>query len=112
MRHALHLGLPALLVCAAVACQESPPATSIAPHAGAPLSASQTLGTAAVVRLVPIEGGCWIFDTPQGSYAPAGLPAPFQVNGLEVYVVMRGAPDLVSLCMIGPLVRIDTIRAR
>ncbi len=80
--------------------------------AGPPLSASQALSTDATVRLVALEGGCWALQTAQGSYEPIDLPAAFRSDGLPVYVVIRGAPHAVSLCMIAPLVTIDTIRAR
>lgn len=70
------------------------------------------LGTNATVRFVDIEGGCWSLDTPHGHYEPINLPAEFRVDGLAVRVSLRAAPDRVSICMMGQLVRIDAISAR
>jgi hypothetical protein len=94
----------ALIVGAALSCADA----GTAP--GAPLL--QPLATNATVRFVGIEGGCWSLDTPQGHYEPINLPAEFRVDGLAVRVSLRAAPDMVSICMMGPLVRIDDISAR
>ena len=94
----------ALVVAFALGCAD----TGTAP--GAPLP--QPLAINATVRFVDIEGGCWALDTPRGRYEPIGLPAEFRVDGLAVAVTIRAAPDMGSICMIAPLVRIDAIRAR
>ena len=70
------------------------------------------LATPATVRFINIEGGCWELDTPRGDYEPIGLPAEFRVDGLAVNVTLRAAADMGSICMIGPLARIDAISAR
>jgi len=70
------------------------------------------MATPATVRFINIEGGCWELDTPRGDYEPIGLPAEFRVDGLAVNVTLRAAPDMGSICMIGPLARIDAISAR
>ena len=71
-------------------------------------------GVDATVRFSTIEGGCWSLVTSAGQkvYEPVDLPASFHVDGLAVRVVMRDAPDRVSICMIGPLVHVEDIRAR
>ena len=101
-----------LLAVVAVGCERSPTRTSTAGQPGSPLGPNQTVATDATVRYVSLEGGCWVLDTPQGSYSPTGMPAPYQVNGLQVYVVMRGDTGVASICMMGPLVALDSIRAR
>jgi len=80
--------------------------------AGLPLPVNQVLFTNATVRFVNLEGGCWALETPAGSYEPIGLPAPFRIDGLAVYAVMRGAPGSVSICQMAPLVTLDSIRTR
>jgi len=70
------------------------------------------LATPATVRFIDVEGGCWRLDTPRGHFEPIGLPAEFRVDGLEVNVSLRSAPDMGSICMIGPMARIDAISAR
>lgn len=112
MRRAL-VRLPTVLVAVlALGCAKSPASTPSARQAGAPLGPGQTVATDAVVRYVGLEGGCWSLDTPQGSYGPAGLPTQYRVDGLPVYVVMRADTGVISLCMMGPLVSLDSIRAR
>ena len=59
-----------------------------------------------------IEGGCWVLATVNGRYEPLDLPAAFRVDGRAVTVKLRGAPDMASICMTGPLVRVDSIAAR
>ncbi len=81
------------------------------PPAGPPIASNQVLATNATVRFVSLEGGCWALETAAGTYEPTSLPAPFRTDGLPVYVVARGAP-LLSVCQIGPLVTLDTIRTR
>lgn len=75
-------------------------------------AANEVVATNATVRFVDLEGGCWMLETPLGTYEPLGLPAAFRVDGLEVYVVLRRAPDAASICQMAPLVTLDSIRAR
>lgn len=79
---------------------------------GPPLASNQVLGADATVRFVDLEGGCWALVTAAGKYEPAGLPQEFRKDGLAVHVVMRGAPDMGSICQIAPIVRLDSIRVR
>jgi hypothetical protein len=69
-------------------------------------------GANATVRLIPIEGGCWVLDTPLGRYQPLTMPSTFQIDGLAVYAVVSTAPDYASICMVAPMVTLDTIRLR
>ncbi len=112
MRQSLVRISVSLLAILAVSCERSPAPTTNTRQAGPPLGANQTLATDAVVRYVGLEGGCWALDTPQGSYEATGLASQYRVDGLAVHVVMRGDTGLVSICMIGPLVSLDSIRAR
>ena len=66
----------------------------------------------ATVRFVPLEGGCWALEVGGARYEPVGLPADLLQDGLEIRVWFRAAPDLASYCMMGPLVRVDSARAR
>ena len=104
MRLALVRLSTVLIVASALSCADA--ATGPGPFLNSPLA------TNATVRFVDIEGGCWSLDTPQGHYSPIDLPAEFSVDGLAVRVSLRAAPDMVSICMMGPLVRIDNISAR
>lgn len=75
-----------------------------------PLAAGQVLTTDATVRFISIEGGCWAIETAPGQrYEPVNLGATFRADGLQVRVVLRDAPDMASICMMGPLVTIDSI---
>ena len=105
------VGVPLALLVGGALCCESPPAIITAAHAGPSLTPSQTIATNASVRLAPVEVGCWLLDTPEGSFLPVSLPSQYQRQGLAVYVVMRGDTDAASLCMMGPMVSLDSIRA-
>lgn len=101
-----------ILVAVALGCRSGNEPALTAGAGGPPLAANQTLTTNATVRLVAIEGGCWALETSQGAYEPIALPAQFQVDGMQVAVVARGAEHAASICMMAPLVTLDSIRAR
>ena len=103
--------LLACLATIACGCEKAPTAT--ARHAGLPLTPYQPFATTATLRFVAVEGGCWVLDTPQGSYDPLSVPSQYQVDGLQVSVVMHADTGVASLCWMGdPLVSLDSIRAR
>ncbi len=80
-----------------------------APH----LAPNQTLAVDATVRfLTTVEGGCWGLATQHGLYEPVDLGSGFRVDGRKVRVVLRDAPGWASICMIGSLVHVDSIRTR
>ena len=97
--------LPAILGASLLAC-----ATASEPgFSTTPLEPGQILTTTATVRFLNLEGGCWSLDTNKGRFKPLDLPAQFRVDGLQVSVVLKDAPDMADICMIGPLVEIDFI---
>lgn len=77
-----------------------------------PLASGQVVALAATVRLVNVEGGCWVLATSNGRYQPVNLPDAFKSDGKEVQVVLRAAPDMMSICQVAPLVHVDSISAR
>jgi len=89
-------------------CEKST-AVITATRAGPALGPGQILATNASVRLAPVETGCWLLDTPQGTFVPTGLPLQYQRQGLAVHVVLRGDTTAVSLCMMEPMVSVDSI---
>jgi hypothetical protein len=105
--------IAAVLMSATPSCEQNKLAPSGPPGPpGPPLAANQVLASDATIRFVDIEGGCWALITSAGKYEPIDLPDEFRKDGLAVYVVARGAPDMGSICQMAPLVRLDTIRAR
>lgn len=101
------LTLTAVLV---VACGERASGPS---SPGAPLASGEVLRTDAVVRYTDIEGGCWMLEVgKRGHFQALGLPLDFQQDGLEVRVKLRGAPDMVSYCQVGPLVHVVSIERK
>jgi hypothetical protein len=75
-----------------------------------PLAPGQVLTTEATIRFVNVEGGCWAIQNAAGQlYEPINLALGFRTDGLSVRVVLRNAPDATSICMIGPLVTIDSV---
>lgn len=77
-----------------------------------PLASGQVMTTEATVRLLPVEGGCWVLSTATGRYQPVNLPDEYKTDGKAVRVVMRGATEMMSICQVGPLVHVDSISAR
>jgi len=77
------------------------------------LAPDQTLTVDATVRfLSTVEGGCWGLATSRGLYEPVDLASGFRVDGRKVRVVLRDAPGWASICMIGGLEHVDSIRTR
>lgn len=78
-----------------------------------PIEPGQVVATDATVRLSRVEHGCWVIETTQGArYEPVNLAPGFHTDGLTVRVVLRDAPGMVSGCMLGPLVTVDSIVAQ
>ena len=111
MRRSLVVASLVLVPGLALRCERPP--TSDSRHAGPALTPYQPVATNATLRFVALEGGCWVLDTPQGSYDPLSVPSQYRVDGLPVYVVMHADTGVVSLCWMGdPLVSLDSIRPR
>ena len=88
-------------------------ATTLAVGCNAQQALAPGPGVDATVRFAStVEGGCWSITTTSQVYQPVDLPAAFRVDGLAVHVVLRDAPGWASICMIGPLVHVDSIRTR
>lgn len=79
---------------------------------GAPLLPGQIVSANATVRRIAVEGGCWALETPAGRYQPVSLPTTYQIDGLQVFVVLQGSDTTASICMIAPLAVVDSIRTR
>ena len=97
-----------VVIVGALACGRETPLSPL-PPAGQPLATNQTIATNATVRYVGLEGGCWALQTSVGTYSPTLLPQQFHIDGLPVYVVAHGS-SASDICMIAPLVSLDTIR--
>ena len=82
------------------------------PPAAAPPPADQAFRVEATVRWLSIENGCWVLATANGRYQPVDLPVGYRVEGRTVSAKLRGAPDMVTTCMAGPLVHVDSIARR
>jgi hypothetical protein len=95
-----------LILIAVAACTADKP--------GAPEMArsGETPGVEGTVRHVGVEGGCWVIETAQGRVQPVDLPESFRVDGMAVRVTLRDAPDMMSVCQVGPLKHVDAITAR
>lgn len=63
----------------------------------------------ATVRYLPLEGGCWVLQSGGTNYEPINLPASYRVDGLRVNVRFRHRDDMASVCMVGPIVSIESI---
>ncbi len=74
--------------------------------------ADQRLVADGTIRFLNVEGGCWALATAAGNYEPAGLPQALRRDGQNARVWFHAATDLASICMIGPIVYIDSAVAR
>jgi len=92
--------LSAALVLVAGACsdaQEIPPLAVAAPD---------TVAIDATVQFLDIEGGCWALEVSSAvRLEPVNLPDEFRVDALRVRVTLTGV-QAVSVCMIGPTVKV------
>ncbi len=66
----------------------------------------------ATVGFTPVEGGCWKLVVDDTSYEPIGLDEEFREDGLAVRAALKARPDLASICMVGQLVEVLSIRVR
>jgi hypothetical protein len=98
--------LTILLACGALAACGSRPAATAAE------AEAEAEGERATVRFVAVETGCWVLETQAGRVQPIDLPQEFRIDGLEVSVVLRDAPAMMSLCQVGPLKTIEKIAKR
>lgn len=91
-------------------------ATLSCANAADPLKSNLRATFDASIRFVSLEGGCWtIAPSPpneQVNYLPLNLPEEFRQDGLKVRVEVKRRDDYGSVCMLGPVVEILSIRAR
>jgi hypothetical protein len=71
---------------------------------------SAGVGVDATVEFLNVEGGCWALKVSGQHYQPTNLANEFKQDGLRVRVTMRTRDDMASVCMIGPIVQIVSIR--
>lgn len=104
MRSSILFSLPLLLA----ACSDGPAGPPMAPE----IPPGQVVSAEATVRFLPLEGGCWVLEVAPGRrYEPVNLAPGFRTDGLQVHAVLRDAPNNASICMVGPLVLVDSIGA-
>jgi len=78
-----------------------------------PLRSNPRAVVNATVQFQTLEGGCWTLEVSQGvSYLPLNLPDQFRQDGLQVQADLVRRDDHASVCMIGPVVEVLSIRSR
>jgi hypothetical protein len=83
------------------------------PAAGQPADTTQMRVTG-TVRAVGIEGGCWRFDADDGRHfeiSRSGVPDGLLQDGKQATLELRARPDLMSTCMIGPIVEVVKVES-
>ena len=101
----------------ALACR--PAANDDATNPATPAAAGQPADTTQMrltgtVRAVGIEGGCWRFDAEDGrnfEISRSGAPADLLQDGKKATLLLRARPDLMSTCMIGPIVEVVKVES-
>jgi len=77
-----------------------------------PLQSNTHAVVNASVRFLNLEGGCWTLEPSAGvHYLPLNLPEQFRRDGLKVQADLLHRDDYDSICMVGPVVEIPSIRA-
>ncbi len=77
-----------------------------------PLQSNTHAVVSASVRFLNLEGGCWTLEPSAGvHYLPLNLPEQFRRDGLKVQADLLRRDDYDSICMVGPVVEILSIRA-
>jgi hypothetical protein len=106
--------LPLLIgVLALSACRGAPNDEPARP-AATPPSAAQPGDTSdmrltGTVRAVGVEGGCWQFEADDGrkfELARSFAPSALLQDGKKATLVLKARPDLMSTCMVGPIVEV------
>lgn len=75
-------------------------------------AATARRGEPATVRFVNVETGCWALELGTQRVQPLDLPDAFKKDGLAVMVELRDAPDMMSVCQVGPLKHVEHIEKR
>lgn len=71
---------------------------------------TQIVGT---VEFLNVEGGCWTLLASDGArYEPVDLGEEFREDGLQVSVTVRSLEEVASVCQVGKIVEIESIRRR
>ena len=65
-----------------------------------------------VILFLEIEGGCWVIDAGPVRLEPINLAEEFQVDGLLVSFQADERADLASICQVGQIVELTSIRVR
>jgi len=122
-RMALSFGLVAVTAFLFISCAPkkdtmettTPPAEETTPPPAATDTSSMTppageMTIEGVVTKVPVEGGCWVIKTADGTqYEPTVLVEDLRVEGEKVRAVVVPRPNMTSVCMVGPMVEIVRI---
>jgi len=121
-RMAFSFGVAAVAAFLVISCAPKKEATETTPPAEeatpppAPMDTSSMAPPAGemtiegVVTKVPVEGGCWVIKTADGTqYEPTVLVEDLRVEGEKVRAVVVPRPNMTSVCMVGPMVEIVRI---
>lgn len=105
-RRLLTAAVLVIAVAAVSACGDTLAGDATGPD-GSPPDGTLRQGT---VQFVSVEGGCWAIDTPEERYEPVDLPEEFREDGLEVRFEGEVRDDMASVCMVGQLFELETVR--
>jgi len=102
------LCLALALATTAFSCSTNPQGPGMDPRIDDP----EAFWVNATVQFTPIEGGCWTLVVDDKTYEPINLEEDYREDGLAVRVALKPRPDMMSVCMIGELVEVLSIRRR
>lgn len=74
-----------------------------------PPATTTAMRVAGTIHSVNVEGGCWRFDAQNGSHyeiLKSSAPSGLLQDGKQVTLTVKPRPDLMSTCMVGPIVEV------
>lgn len=76
-----------------------------------PSDSARLVSISGRIRYLDIEGGTFVLDDGRGTrYSPVNLPDEFRTDGVAVEADVVAEDGMVSITMVGPLVRVIRIR--
>lgn len=97
-----------------LACRPSPPEgnETTRPDTATPTNPPSTntdMRVTGTIHSVNVEGGCWRFDAENGAHyeiLKSSAPSGLLVDGKQVTLTVKPRPDVMSTCMVGPIVEV------
>jgi hypothetical protein len=102
------LSVALVLAAGAFSCSTSPQGAGQDP----PIDDPDAFWVNATVEFTPLEGGCWTLAVEDKTYEPINLAQEFREDGLQVRAALKPRVDMATICQVGQIVEVLSIRSR